>query len=90
MKQKQIRPGMKVKVYGFVGYHKCVMDQSRYGEVIGVAENKKLLLAERKDFATLKLCDFDLFRASNDVEFISPSSDRDVVVEDSEPNSAAL
>lgn len=63
---KKITPGQKVKVYK-TPTSKIIL----YGEVLGVDEEGKLILAHRPDFAILKAHHFDLFRESKDVVFLT-------------------
>jgi hypothetical protein len=55
-------PGQRVKVH----FGKAC----RYGEVIGVRQDKRLLLSERKDFGGLTVSGFDHFRDKGEVIFL--------------------
>lgn len=56
--------GAKVKVH--------IKNLSFFGEVIGVNDEGKLLLANHPEFCTLPLREIDLFRQENEVIFLTP------------------
>lgn len=68
---KKIKIGDKVKVY-WHNASKREDETIRYGEVMGISENnKKLLLNERSEFATLTISQFHHCREGWEVIFLN-------------------
>lgn len=61
-----MQPTRKAKVY-----HTAVSNHVRFGEVIGVSSDHKLILEERPEYVTLPVSAFDYFRESKEVVFLS-------------------
>jgi hypothetical protein len=61
-----MQPTRKAKVY-----HTAVSNHVRFGEVLGVTSDHKLILEERPEFATLPVSAFDYFREAKEVVFLS-------------------
>lgn len=70
-----IAVGMKVKVYA--ERKGC---PTRYGEVIGIRLDKKLVLNERPGFKDLRTGEFDLFRITREVIFLNPDEVADPIL----------
>jgi hypothetical protein len=67
---RRIKPGDKVKVYCNDTFNRR-NQYTRYGEVLGINGDHKLLLHERKDFATHQVSSFQHFRQDHEVVFLA-------------------
>jgi len=52
-------------------YHTVASNHVRYGEVLGVSNDHKLILEEHPEFNKLPVSAFDYFREAKEVVFLS-------------------
>lgn len=52
-------------------YRTAVSNYVRYGEVLGISNDHKLILEEHPEFINLPISSFDYFREAKEVVFLS-------------------